>query len=122
MIGPKISIKGNLTGEEDLLIEGNLEGMIEMRQHSLTIGKKGQIKADIHGKTIIIEGTVEGNLHAEERLLIRQPGVVRGNIISPRVALEDGSNFKGSIDMSAKEKPTPTKVPSNSPWKKSECR
>jgi cytoskeletal protein CcmA (bactofilin family) len=110
IIGPKISINGNLTGEEDLLIEGRLEGIIEVRRHSVTIGKKGQIKADIYGKIIIIEGTVEGNLHAEERLLIQQSGAVRGNIVSPRVALEAGSNFNGSISMSPNEKPTATVV------------
>jgi cytoskeletal protein CcmA (bactofilin family) len=104
VIGPSISIKGDLTGEEDLLIEGRLEGKIEMRRHSVTIGKKGHIKADIYGKTITVEGTVEGNLFGEEQLIVRQSGTVRGNIVSPRVALEDGSNFKGSIDMSPKEK------------------
>ena len=111
MIGPKISIKGNLTGEEDLLIEGSLIGKIEMQRHSVTIGKKGQVKADIYGKIIIIEGTVEGNLYGEEQLIVRQSGSGRGDIISPRVELEDGSNFKGSVDMSPKEKPTATTIP-----------
>ena len=111
MIGPTISIKGNLTGEEDLLIEGRLDGKIEMRRHSVTIGKKGQIKADIYGKIIVVEGTVEGNLYGEEQLIVRQSGTVRGNIVAPRVALEDGSNFKGNIDMSPKEKPTVTTIP-----------
>jgi cytoskeletal protein CcmA (bactofilin family) len=114
MIGPKVSIKGNLTGEEDLLIEGSLEGKIEMRRHSVTIGKKGQVKADIYGKIIVIEGTVEGNLYGEEQLIVRQSGTVRGNIVSPRVALEDGSNFMGSIDMSPKEQATATTIPDKS--------
>ncbi len=105
VIGPTISIKGDLTGEEDLLIEGRVEGKIELRHHSVTIGKNGRIKADIYGKLITVEGSVEGNLYGEEQLVVRQSGTVRGNIISPRVALEDGSNFKGSIDMSQKEKP-----------------
>jgi cytoskeletal protein CcmA (bactofilin family) len=104
-IGSTISIKGELAGEEDLLIEGRLEGKIEMRRHSVTVGKSGHIKADIYGKTITVEGTVEGNLYGEEQLIVRQSGTVRGNIVAPRVALEDGSNFKGSIDMSPKEKP-----------------
>ena len=111
MIGPKISIKGNLTGEEDLLIEGSLDGKIEMKRHRVTIGKKGQVKADIYGMIIIIEGTVEGNLYAEEQLIGRQSGTICGNIVSPRVTLEDGSNFKGSIDMSPKEKPKATTIP-----------
>ena len=105
MIGPTVTIKGNLTSEEDLMIEGRLEGKIEVRQHSVTIGKKGQIKADIYGKVITVEGNVEGNLYGEEQLIVRHSGTVRGNIVAPRVVLEDGSNFKGNIDMSPKEKP-----------------
>ena len=105
VIGPTITIKGDLTGEEDLLIEGRVEGKVELRRHSVTIGKSGRIKADIYGKTITVEGDVEGNLFGEEQLVVRQTGNVRGNIVSPRVALEDGSNFKGNIDMSSKEKP-----------------
>jgi len=104
VIGSTISIKGDLIGEEDLLIEGRVEGKIEFRHHSVVVGKNGRIKADIHGKTITVEGNVEGNLFGEEQLVVRQSGTVRGNIVSPRVALEDGSNFKGSIDMSPKEK------------------
>ena len=111
MIGPTVSIKGNLTSEEDLLMEGRLEGKIEIRHHSITVGKKGQIKADIYGKVITVEGKVEGNLYGEEQLILRQSGTVRGNIVSPRVILEDGSNFKGSIDMSPKEKAAATSVP-----------
>ena len=104
VIGSTISIKGDLTGEEDLSIEGKLDGKIECRRHSITVGKNGRIKGDIYGKIITVEGAVEGNLYGEEQLILRQSGTVRGNIIAPRVALEDGSNFKGSIDMSPKEK------------------
>jgi cytoskeletal protein CcmA (bactofilin family) len=105
IIGPTISIKGDLTGEEDLLIEGHVEGKIELRHHSVTVGKNGRIKADIYGKILTVEGSVEGNLYGEEQLIVKQSGTVRGNIVSPRVALEDGSNFKGNIDMSQKERP-----------------
>lgn len=105
VIGPTILIKGDLAGEEDLLIEGHVEGKIELRHHSITVGKNGRIKADIYGKTITVEGSVEGNLYGEEQLVVKQSGTVRGNIVSPRVALEDGSNFKGNIDMSQKERP-----------------
>jgi cytoskeletal protein CcmA (bactofilin family) len=103
-IGPTILIKGDLTGEEDLLIEGQLEGKVELRRNSVTVGKNGRIKADIYGKIIVIEGNVEGNLYGEEQLIVRQSGTIRGNIVAPRVALEDGCNFKGSIDMSVKDK------------------
>jgi cytoskeletal protein CcmA (bactofilin family) len=104
IIGATISIKGDLLGEEDLLIEGRLEGKIESRRHSVTIGKNGRIKGDIYARVVTVEGTVEGNLYGEEQMTVRQSGTVRGNIVAPRVALEDGSNFKGSIDMSPKEK------------------
>lgn len=114
VIGSTISIKGDLTGEEDLLIEGRLEGKIELRRHSVTVGKNGHIKADIYGKNITVEGTVEGNLYGDEQLIVRQSGTVRGNIVSPRVTLEDGSNFKGSIDMSPKDK-SPVTVSQDKP-------
>lgn len=103
-IGSTISIQGDLSGEEDLLIEGKLDGKIECHHHSVTVGKSGRIKGDIYGKIITVEGTVEGNLYGDEQLRVRQSGTVRGNIVAPRVVLEDGANFKGSIDMSPKDK------------------
>jgi len=106
VIGSTISIKGDLIGEEDLSIEGRLEGKIELWHHRLTIEKSGRIKGDIHGKVITVEGVVEGNLYAEEQLIVCQSATIRGNLVSPRVAIEDGADFKGSIDMGLKEKPT----------------
>ena len=97
-IGSTISINGDLTGEEDILIEGKIEGKIQCRRHSITVGKNGNIRGDIYGGIITIEGKVEGNLYGEEQLNIRAAGTVNGNIVAPRVALEDGANFKGGID------------------------
>jgi len=102
LIGPSIEFKGNLTGGEDLFIEGRIEGRIELRQHSVTIGKSGRVKADIYGRTIVVQGEVDGNLFGEEQIILRQASTVRGNLQAPRVTLEDGSQFKGSIDMVAK--------------------
>ena len=110
IIGPTITFTGNLTGKEDISIEGNLDGKIVIQGHNVTIGKKGQVKADINAKVIIIEGTVEGNLYGEEQLIVRQSGIVRGDIIAPRVALEDGSNVKGNVDMNPQDKPTETAI------------
>jgi cytoskeletal protein CcmA (bactofilin family) len=115
-IGPSISIKGDLTGGEDLIIQGQVEGKIDLKQNNLTVGKSGRIKADIYGRMITIEGEVEGNLYGEEQILLRQSGSVRGNIVAPRVSLEDGSKFKGSIDMEPKgaEKVRPQGVTADS--------
>jgi cytoskeletal protein CcmA (bactofilin family) len=103
MIGKTIHVKGDLMGEEDLLIEGYVDGKIQLRQHNVTIGKNGHVNADIYGNTISIEGDVKGNLFGEDQLILRKSSKVRGNITAPRVILEDGSNFKGSIDMNPKE-------------------
>jgi len=111
VIGPTIKITGNLSSEEDLVIEGYLDGRIEVRGHSVTVGKRGKVKADIYGKIIAIEGTVEGILYAEERLIIKNSGIVLGKIASPRVSLEDGSIFNGSMEMRPKQKPMAMTIP-----------
>ncbi|MEE8316550.1 MAG: polymer-forming cytoskeletal protein [Syntrophobacteria bacterium] len=103
IIGPSISIKGTLAGEEDLIIQGQVEGKIDLKRNNVTVGKNGRIKADIYGKVISIEGEVEGNLFGEEKIVLRQSGVVGGNMTAPRVNLEDGARFKGSIDMDTRE-------------------
>jgi len=102
LIGPSIEIKGNLSGGEDLQVEGRVEGKIELAQYSITIGTKGRIKADIKGRNIVVIGEVEGNLYGSEQIVLRQSSKVTGNLVAPRVSLEDGANFKGSIDMTAK--------------------
>jgi cytoskeletal protein CcmA (bactofilin family) len=98
-IGPSIFIKGDLSGEEDLVIEGRVEGKVDLKQNNVTIGKNGRVKADLFGRVVTIEGEVDGNVFAREQAILRQSGAIRGNITAPRVVLEDGSRFKGSIDM-----------------------
>ncbi|MGH9341342.1 MAG: bactofilin family protein [Acidobacteriota bacterium] len=98
-IGPSISIKGDLVGEEDLVIQGRVEGKVELKQHNVTIGRNGRVKADVYGKIITVEGEVQGNLFADEKIIVRQAGSVRGNLTAPKVSLEEGSIFKGAIDM-----------------------
>src|ERR1700730_1628798 len=102
-ICPSIFIKGDLSGDEDLVIEGRVEGKIDLKQHNVTIGKNGRVRADVFGNTVVVEGEVDGNLFAQQQAILRQPGAVRGNITAPRVMLEDGSRFRGSIDMESKE-------------------
>jgi len=103
MIGKTIHIKGDLTGEEDLLIEGCIDGQVHLPKHKVTVGKTGHVNADIYGNKLVIEGDVEGNLFGEDQLILKGSSRVRGNITAPRVILEDGSNFKGSVDMNPKE-------------------
>ena len=102
IIGASISIHGDLNGQEDLLIQGNVEGKVDLKQNNITVATSGRIKADMYGRVISIEGEVEGNLYGGEQIIVRQSGAVRGNMIAPRVSLEDGSKFKGSIDMEPK--------------------
>lgn len=99
MIGPSIEIKGSVTGDEDLVIEGTVEGTVELGSHQVTVGPSGKVNADIHAKVVTIDGEVSGDLNGGEKVVISKSGRVRGNIIAPRVLLEDGAIFKGSIDM-----------------------
>lgn len=99
VIGPSIRIKGTLTGKEDLVIQGQLQGEVRLKANNVTVGKEGRIRANIYGRTVHIEGEVKGHLFGEQEVIIRASGKVQGDIVSPRVVLENGSNFKGSIDM-----------------------
>lgn len=102
LIGSSIKIEGSLSGGEDLYVEGRVKGKIDLDQHSVTIGTSGRIKADIHGRSIVIMGEVDGNLYGSEQIILRKSSKVRGDLFSPRVSLEDGADFKGSIDMTSK--------------------
>lgn len=99
IIGPKIRFKGELAGEEDLLIQGQVDGTIDLKNNTLTIGEQGVVKANVHAKTITIQGTVEGDLFGQERISILASSNVKGNIVADSVILEDGAKFRGSIDM-----------------------
>lgn len=98
-IGKSVVIKGELNGSEDLTIEGNVEGKIELRDHVLTIGPNGKIRAAIFAKSVIVVGEVVGNISASEKVDIRDHGSVDGDIVSPRVAIAEGAHFRGSVDM-----------------------
>jgi cytoskeletal protein CcmA (bactofilin family) len=98
-IGKSVIIKGELNGSEDLAIEGQVEGKIELRQNVLTIGPNGKIKAQVFAKSVVILGEVTGNVTATEKVEIRDNGSVDGDIAAPRVAIAEGAHFRGSIDM-----------------------
>lgn len=97
-IGPSITIRGEVSGSEDLMIQGCVEGTVNLRENTVTVGKSAKVKADIFGKTIHVDGEVTGNLSATEQIMVHKTGYVRGNITAPRLSLEDGARIKGSID------------------------
>ena len=105
MIGPSIKIKGEVTGDEDLVVQGRVEGTIDLGDREVSVGESGQDFAEVNAKVIKIDGEVTGNITATEIVMISKLGNVRGNIIAPRVTLEDGARFKGSIDMDPVEAP-----------------
>lgn len=120
MIGPSINIKGEVSGDEDLVIQGRVEGTVSLKGNELSVGPSGTVFADVEARVIRIEGEVTGDITGNEKVVISQSGNVKGNIIAPRVTLEDGAIFKGSIDMdpggNASEKmPPSTQQPANSP-------
>jgi cytoskeletal protein CcmA (bactofilin family) len=104
-IGKSVVIKGELNGSEDLTIEGHVEGTIQLKDHVLTIGPNGRIKAQVFAKAVIVLGEVNGNVTASEKVDIRDNGSVDGDIISPRVAIAEGAHFRGSVDMQRKGAP-----------------
>jgi cytoskeletal protein CcmA (bactofilin family) len=121
-IGKSVVIKGELSGSEDLTIEGHCEGRIELRDNVLTIGPNGKIRAEVFAKSVIVLGEVTGNVTASEKVDIRDNGSVDGDIISPRVAIAEGAHFRGSVDMQRagakaqgqpqdKNKPAPQSAP-----------
>jgi cytoskeletal protein CcmA (bactofilin family) len=106
-IGPGINIKGDITGTENLAIEGTVQGKVELGEHEVLVGKTGRLNADVMAKSVRIEGKVEGDVVGNEKVLITRTGNVTGNIIAPRLILEDGAIFKGTVDMNP---PKPAKA------------
>ncbi|WP_160154638.1 polymer-forming cytoskeletal protein [Microbulbifer sp. ALW1] len=99
VIGKNIKFRGELIGTEDLHIEGTIEGTVIMEGHDLSIGREGEINANIHAQNIVINGTLTGDALADELIEIRNTAVVKGNLIAPRIQLDDGGKFRGSMDM-----------------------
>lgn len=103
LLGPSLIVEGTVSGSEDLIIQGKVKGTVDLKKNIVTVGKQGRIEADIFARIITIEGEVTGNLHATEKVLIHKSGFVRGNVVCPRVMVEDGARLKGSIDVDAAE-------------------
>ena len=104
VIGERIHITGDITGDEDLLIEGKVDGKVDLESHQVEVGPTGEVTADIIAKVVRISGTVKGDIDGKEKVIILSSGNVQGNLKAPRVRLEEGGLFKGTIDMSAAEK------------------
>jgi len=98
-IGKSVVIRGELSGSEDLYIDGQVEGSIELREHNLTIGPNGRVNANMNAKEVIVQGAVKGNIRAVDRVEIRKSGSVSGDLVAARIVIEDGAFFKGSIDI-----------------------
>jgi len=104
-IGKSVLIKGELSGSEDLYLDGEVEGNIELRDHSLTIGPNGRIRANVHARDITVHGKVDGNVHGNERVELKRSAVLVGDIATQRIVIEDGAYFKGAIDIRKEEAP-----------------
>jgi len=102
ILGPTLYFKGDLTAEEDLLIQGRVEGSITHSQR-LTVGAQGTVKANIRAQLIIVEGSVEGDLQAEKAIFVKESARVIGNIYAPVVSILEGASFSGNIDMDGKK-------------------
>jgi cytoskeletal protein CcmA (bactofilin family) len=102
VLGPTLFFKGDLSAEEDLLIQGRVEGSITHTQR-LTVGAQGIVKANIRAQLIIVEGTVDGDLQAEKSVVVRETAKVIGNIYAPTISIMEGACFSGHIDMDGKK-------------------
>ena len=115
-VGKSITIKGDISGDEDLLVEGKVEGKVDLPQNQLTIGANGICEATVHAKTVIVTGRVAGDVSGSERVEIQATGVVDGDVKAPRLVVEEGAVLNGSISMTKKDgaqaQPQPAAGPS----------
>ncbi len=98
-IGRSVMVKGELSGSEDLFIDGQVEGTIELRGNGLTIGPHGQVKANVNAKDVTVQGKLEGNIQASQRAELKKTAVAVGDIVTQRVAIEEGAYFKGKVEI-----------------------
>jgi len=98
-IGKSVVIKGELSGSEDLYVDGNVEGSIELRNHSLTVGPNGNVKANVSAKAVVVQGKLDGTVTASDRVELRKSAVVNGDVTTQRIAIEEGAFLKGKVDI-----------------------
>src|SRR6266704_5781869 len=104
-IGKSVSIKGELSGSEDVFVDGQVEGSIQLSGNSLTIGPNGRVRANVAVKSVTVGGSLEGNIQASERTELRKTAVVNGDVQTQRIAIEEGAYFKGKLEITAAGKP-----------------
>src|ERR1051326_7268803 len=110
-IGKSVQIRGELTGSEDLYLDGEVQGTIDLRDHSLIIGPNGKIKAAITARDLVVHGRIEGNVTASGRVELRKSCTLIGDISTQRIVIEDGAFFKGAIDIKEKDAKAETRKP-----------
>jgi cytoskeletal protein CcmA (bactofilin family) len=98
-LGPSLHVKGEITGNEDLLIDGSVEGLIQLDERKLTVGATAKLTADVIAREVVVYGSVKGNLRAKDRIEIKKDGSVNGDLTTARIMIEDGAYFKGSIEI-----------------------
>ena len=98
-LGPSLHIKGEISGNEDLLIEGSIEGLVQLDERKRTVGATAKVTADIIAREVVVYGSVKGNLRAKDRIEIKKDGSVNGDLTTARIMIEDGAYFKGSIEI-----------------------
>ena len=108
MIGPSITIHGDVTGEEDLTVDGVIEGTVNLKENNLVVSVNGKVTANVNARIIRVDCEVKGELRGSEQVSISPSGKVSGDIRAPRVVLEDGCQFKGSVDMDQDKATTAT--------------
>ena len=99
VIGPTLEFKGELSADEDLVIEGKIEGTIAHHQKNLTIGKQGRVTADIHATSVIVEGELNGDIHSDVLVSLAKDAKVNGNIYCARMVMQEGATFNGKVEM-----------------------
>jgi cytoskeletal protein CcmA (bactofilin family) len=104
-IGKSVLVKGELSGSEDLYLDGEVEGSIDLQEHSLTIGPHGRVRANVKARDVVVHGKVDGNIHGTERVELKRSAVLMGDIATQRIVIEDGAYFKGAIDIKKDGKP-----------------
>jgi cytoskeletal protein CcmA (bactofilin family) len=97
-IGKSVVVRGELSGSENLYVDGEVEGSIELRDHHLTIGPHGRVRASVNAREVVVHGELNGNVHGSERVELKKSAVLAGDIVTQRIVIEDGAVFKGSID------------------------